>query len=131
MKLNDAQFQAWAQYAEDFRSATSHNYVKKNPGRKALDEMRATLVEVTGSRHYPTNWGCTACVVDLFKAAGRIWLADAAERDAAIADKKPAEAPSEATDAAQTEEVKAEPAPAPEGATKTPAKKSTKSSAKK
>lgn len=83
MKLTDEQFNALSPYAEEFRSATEHNFVRNNPGSKTLDALREIYMTVTGVRHYSRNWGCGACVVDLFKDLGFIYLADADERSAA------------------------------------------------
>lgn len=108
MKLTDEQFNAISPYADEFRRATEHNFVRNNPGSKTLDALREIYMTVTGVRHYSRNWGCGACVVDLFKDLGFIYLADADERSAAALEA--------ANDAAAVEATKEDAAkPADEG----------------
>lgn len=127
----EEQFNALAPYAEDFRRATENNYVRHNPGHVALDAIREAYMKAAGIRQYPRNWGCTACVVNLFKDAGRLWLEDRDARDAAALaeanDKAAVEATIEDATAAQGDGAPAgaeKPAELPASAEdgKTPAK---------
>lgn len=79
MYYTDEQFKALAPFAEEFRKAVNSNFAR-NPGDRALDEIRDIYMSATGSRNYPKSWGCTACIVRMLKDAGRLWLKDRDER---------------------------------------------------
>ena len=76
----EEQFQELAQYEEQFRRAVNSNFAR-NPGRDHLVRIRSAYMEATGTRWYPENYGCTACIVQLLKDAGRLWLDQKAEME--------------------------------------------------
>ena len=98
MTLTDKQFEALAPYADEFRRAIESNYCK-SPRRDELEQIRQILVDATGSKHYPSNYGCTACVISLMKDAGRLYFETCDARALAAAEReeerKAADAPKE------------------------------------
>mgnify|MGYP007027031609 CR=1 FL=1 len=103
MYYTEEQFNALTPIADELRRAIDHNYAH-NPGAKTLDAIREAYIAASGTKRYPRNWGCSACVVQLMKDAGRLYFADLDERNAAAL---------EAANAAAAAEATKEAAPAP------------------
>lgn len=82
MHYNDEQFQALTPFADEFRRAIQSNYCK-HVRTDELETIRQAYMTATGTRYYPASYGCTYCVIQLMKDAGRLYLEDAEERAAA------------------------------------------------
>lgn len=91
MNFSDKTFEALAAYEDHFRTAVNSNYTR-NPGRAALVTMIAAVKEATG-RSLPPLFGCATCQLRIVKNAGRLWLADKAERAATATETAEAAAP--------------------------------------
>lgn len=104
MNFSEKTYNDLAQYERYFRTATEADWCP-NPGRAALDRMQDALDALDGRRG-PRNHNCGTCLLRVVKRTGFLWLADKAER--------------EAQDALEVPK-----------ATKTPAKKTNASTAKK
>lgn len=115
MYYTEEQFNALTPVADELRRAIDHNYAH-NPGAKTLDAIREAYISASGTKRYPRNWGCSACVVQLMKDAGRLYFADLDERNAAALEAANAAAAAEAT-----KEEAAKPAP-PENVPPIPAR---------
>lgn len=113
MYYTEEQFNALTPVADELRRAIEHNYAH-NPGAKTLDAIREAYISASGTKRYPRNWGCSACVVQLMKDAGRLYFADLDERNAAALEAANAAAAAEATKEAAS-------APANGESTETPA----------
>ncbi len=123
MYYTEEQFNALTPVADELRRAIDHNYAH-NPGAKTLDAIREAYISASGTKRYPRNWGCSACVVQLMKDAGRLYFADLDERNAAALEAANAAAAAEATKEAAAAPAPLEnvqPAPASEGETAAPA----------
>lgn len=96
MYYTEEQFNALTPIADELRRAIDHNYAH-NPGAKTLDAIREAYISASGTKRYPRNWGCSACVVQLMKDAGRLYFADLDERNAAALEAANAAAAAEAT----------------------------------
>ena len=84
MKLTLEQFKALEPYAEEFKRAIASNYCKA-PSTAELKQIREIFVAATGAKGYPMSFGCTYCVLQLMKDAGRLYFADADEQALAAA----------------------------------------------
>lgn len=128
MYYTEEQFNALTPVADELRRAIEHNYAH-NPGAKTLDAIREAYIAASGTKRYPRNWGCSACVVQLLKDAGRLYFADKEARIAAANDKAAAEATKAAAETAKqsaTGETPAQPEKAPETAPKSKTTKTAK-----
>lgn len=104
MNFSDKTFESLAPFERYFRTACDADWCP-NPGRAALDTMAAALTEKDG-RRTAINHACGSCILNVVKRAGYLWFEDKAAREAAAAPETPKP-------------------------TKTPAKKTTASTAKK
>ena len=74
VKLTQEQLDALAPYAHEFKRAIASNYCKA-PSQPELQKIREIYVAATGVKSYPANFGCTYCVIQLMKDAGRLYAA--------------------------------------------------------
>lgn len=119
MHYTDDQFKALAPYAEEFRRAIESNYCKA-PRSEELKAIRAAYVAASGRKSYPSNFGCTACVIGLMKDAGRLYFADCDERALESAKREEERQKAKKSAAKKAEKVEDEKTPAtPEQATET------------
>ena len=130
MHYTEEQFQKMAPHADEFRRAIESNYCK-HPGTPQLKEIRAAYMAATGVKFYPENYGCTACVIQLMKDAGRLYFEDCDARAIEAAKREAervaaaAKLAQRAANAAESDAPKAESVPKP-----SPKKKTAKSSKK-
>lgn len=87
MKLTPEQFKALEPYAEEFRRAIASNYCKA-PSTPELKQIREIYLAATGAKGYPMSFGCTYCIIQLMKDAGRLYFADADEQALAAAQRE-------------------------------------------
>lgn len=74
VKLTQEQLDALAPYAHEFKRAIDSNFCKA-PTQPELKKIREIYVAATGVKAYPANFGCTYCVIQLMKDAGRLYAA--------------------------------------------------------
>ena len=87
MKLTPEQFQALSPYADEFKRAIASNYCKA-PSTPELKQIREIYVAATGAKGYPMSFGCTYCVLQLMKDAGRLYFAESDEQALAAAQRE-------------------------------------------
>lgn len=78
MKLTKEQFDALTPYKSHFETIIRSDYCRY-PGTAALDLINDIYVQVTGVQ-IRINKCCNACVVNLMRDMGHIYMADLAEK---------------------------------------------------
>lgn len=79
MNYTNEQFTALAPYEDNFRTAVEGDWTRRVPlaGQQII---RSTYEAATKTR-IPLNAGCSLCLINLLKRAGRLWFADKKERE--------------------------------------------------
>lgn len=95
MKFTDEQFEALAPYEKYFDTAV-HSSFASYPGDAALTLIHETYTAATRDRRR-LNKSCGACIVNLLRDCGRVWLRDRDERAAAAKAREVAVSPEPAS----------------------------------
>lgn len=88
MKLTKEQIETLSKWERQFDTATRANWAS-NPGREALTIIHKIYTEATGDTSLRLNTTCSHCILQLLRAAGKLYFESRSAKEVAV-EPKPA-----------------------------------------